>query len=290
MIAAAYKELERKLVRWSRNRPDIVATVVIGSYARVTLPADEFSDLDLILFSLDPSSYTASSSWLHELGELWIASLDYIGPGDPEWLALFDGGMKADFLIVLAVPDKSPAEMLTALPYQDVLARGARVIYSGDFDHQDLSSFSAQAIKTHPPSEPMFEAAVNGTLFAAERYAKFVLRGDFWRSQVTADAEMRRHLLTLIEWHAQSLSETKLDTWYDGRYIETWADGRILDRLSTLDLDPNPDDPYGTVSHILKLLELLATETAARLGYCFPTAGQAKTIAWLDQMSRDSQN
>jgi len=88
----ACKELERKIIGWSHGRLDILARVVIGSYARVSPSADKYSDLDLILFSPDPSSYTISSTWLIELGELWIATLNHIGSGDPEWLALFEGG------------------------------------------------------------------------------------------------------------------------------------------------------------------------------------------------------
>ena len=288
MTIAGCRELERKIIHWSHERLDILATVVIGSYARLSPAADEFSDLDLVLFTLDPGAYTTASTWLHELGELWIATLNYIGPGDPEWLALFDGGTKADFLFVTAEPDQSPAQMLAALPYQDVLARGARVIYSRGSEHQKSSFSPAPAGRSRLPSEQMFEATVNRTLFAAERLAKFIRRGEFWRSGTTAKTELGRHLLTLIEWHAQSSSTTSLDTWYDGRYMEQWADARVLDRLRNLDLGYRMTDQDVAVQNALELIEWLASQTAARLGYSFPSAGQAKTLVWLNQMSRDS--
>jgi aminoglycoside 6-adenylyltransferase len=248
-------------------------------------PADDYSDLDLILFSLDPSLYTATSAWLHELGELWIATLNYIGPGDPEWLALFEGGIKADLLFVAAESDRLPAQMLAALPYQDVLARGVRVIYSGASEHQESSFPSASVSKTDLPSEQIFEATVNNALFAAERFAKFVRRGDFWRSQTVAIADLRRHMLILIEWHAQFHAEMKLDTWYDGRFMEKWADARVLDSLRDLDFGSDSVDKHSALSKALKLIEWLATETAARLGYAFPTPGQSKAFAWLNDMS-----
>ena len=286
MTAIPHKELQRAIVRWSHDHSDILATVVIGSYARVSPPPFEYSDLDLILFSLDPSLYATNPAWLQELGDLWIAKLNYIGPGDPEWLALFDGGIKADFVFVSARRDKSPAEMLAALPYQDVLARGVRVIYSRHFEHQQSSLSFARVERTRLPSEQMFEATVNSALFAVERFVKFIHRGDVWRGQTAANVDLRRHLLTLIEWHAQSLSASELDTWYEGRYMDRWADGRVLDAISSLELEPDLEYRSGAVANTLALVEWLATETATQLGYAFPTDGQAKALAWLNQISR----
>ena len=72
--------------------------------------------------------------------------------------------------------------------------------------------------------------------------------------------------------------------------MEQWADARVLDRLRNLDFGYAATNRYLAISNALELIEWPASQTATRLGYSFPSAGQAKTLAWLNQMSRDSKN
>ncbi len=53
-IAQAYERLIAKFIPWAEGREDVRAAAVIGSRARVDHPADEFSDLDIILVVTDP--------------------------------------------------------------------------------------------------------------------------------------------------------------------------------------------------------------------------------------------
>lgn len=63
-----YGALERRFVSWAEARRDVRAAVVIGSRARTDLPADEWSDLDVLVFVEDPGPYLADASWLGSLG------------------------------------------------------------------------------------------------------------------------------------------------------------------------------------------------------------------------------
>ena len=50
-------ELLERFLAWVEPRPDIRAVVVIGSQARAERPPDAWSDLDLLVVSLDPQFY-----------------------------------------------------------------------------------------------------------------------------------------------------------------------------------------------------------------------------------------
>ncbi len=52
----------------ANTRPDIRAAIVIGSRARVERPADEWSDLDIIVFTTAPEYYLSKVDWLENIG------------------------------------------------------------------------------------------------------------------------------------------------------------------------------------------------------------------------------
>jgi aminoglycoside 6-adenylyltransferase len=62
------KQLEERFVAWANTRPDIRAAIVIGSRARMERPADEWSDLDIIIFTTSPRYYLSSVDWLENIG------------------------------------------------------------------------------------------------------------------------------------------------------------------------------------------------------------------------------
>ena len=80
---SAYKQLESNLVTWMQAQPDIRAAIVIGSRAREDHPADEWSDLDIILFTTNPTGYASHQDWLEQIDEVWLAVLNRTGRGDP---------------------------------------------------------------------------------------------------------------------------------------------------------------------------------------------------------------
>src|SRR5215211_3842689 len=119
-----YEELERAIVTWARRRPDIRAVVAVGSRARSEHPADEWSDLDLILLTTDAQPY-ANEVWLSELGDVWVAYVEEANPGDPDVQVVFEGGVKGDFTFAtIEDGDRPLSVLLEGLSFQEVLNRG----------------------------------------------------------------------------------------------------------------------------------------------------------------------
>lgn len=52
-----YADLEQHIHQWALTRADIQAAIIVGSRARIEHPADDFSDLDLILLTTNTDLY-----------------------------------------------------------------------------------------------------------------------------------------------------------------------------------------------------------------------------------------
>lgn len=48
----SYEIIIERVISWAKDREDIKAIVIIGSRARDNVPADKWSDLDLVIFAL----------------------------------------------------------------------------------------------------------------------------------------------------------------------------------------------------------------------------------------------
>ncbi len=271
-----YEKLEAHIAAWAETQPDIRAVIAVGSQARGD--ADRWSDLDLLLFTGDRTRYV-EPGWLHAFGDVWLTYLDEAGPGDPEWFAVYDGGLKVD-IVLLQVDDSSLdlEVLMRRYPYQGVFARGLKVLFD---QHGQARSLPPQAIKVPtPPSASAFDQAVNGFLLEAATTAKFIVRGDFWRAQHWFAYDLRPCLLKLMEWHAHGR-----DTWYNGRFIERWADPRVLAALPQTFALYNRESLLMALRSLLELFRLLGEETATRFNFTYPVEMHRKITNLIDSLS-----
>jgi len=100
----AYEQLIERFVAWARTRPDIHVAIVVGSRARADRPADEWSDLDIVMFVTDPEPYLTSTDWLNNMGDFRIT---FVEPTvTPEQLKVYpqlDDELRVPNLIVYAL-------------------------------------------------------------------------------------------------------------------------------------------------------------------------------------------
>ncbi|MEJ5308238.1 MAG: aminoglycoside 6-adenylyltransferase [Anaerolineae bacterium] len=92
-VAMAYEDLIARFVRWAQTEDNIRAALVIGSRARTDHPADEWSDLDIIILANDPEPYWATADWLPYIGVPWLTFIEPLHDGRGfERRVLFEGG------------------------------------------------------------------------------------------------------------------------------------------------------------------------------------------------------
>ncbi len=274
--SVAYQQLEEKIVRWAAGQTAVHAILRIGSRARQVDPADDLSDLDLIVLAAAPEQFAQDAAWLAAIGPPLIPVLERHESGF-EWLVVFADGLKADFYFSQAEEDLTA--VLARPPFPNVLRRGADVLYQQPGLTLSLSSHEPQPEPL--PTAVAFRHEVNAMLLAGLKAAKFIRRGDLWRAHSLLDTEMRSHLLTLITWHARARFGPKHDTWYNGRYLETWADPRVLAALPATYSRFAAAETWQALLAMLILYRWLAEETADLSHLDFPHHAAEQTLAWI---------
>lgn len=278
MAADVFHTFEEQMLGWANTRPHIRGVLVVGSYARSDIyPPDQWSDLDVIIFTTRAEELAADPQWLAHFGDVWARALNRTPRGDPEWLVLYAGGTKIDALLSQVPPAPDPIDLT---PFDMVLVRGARVLLDRD------GGLNAALLALQPPAEPpptpqAFAGLLNNLWLAAVRALKFAARGDLWRAKMACDAEMKTALLTLLEWHARALYPDGTDTWYDGRFVERWADPRAAAELPHTFAHYTADDIRRATLATLALAAWLAQETAAKLNLPEGLPAHEQVLAWL---------
>jgi len=283
-----YANLEAALLRWAPAQPGLRALVVVGSRARPSPPPDPYADLDLVLFLVDPAPYAASAAWIEALAPTWLAVLDATGAGDPEWYALFEGGLKADFVLARADPSAASLEaILHASPYRNVFHRGLRPLYAAFSPAQPPPAPALPPPRpAAPPSAGAFEQHAAHTLLLASRAARLCRRGDHWRARDHVECRLRPRLLAMLEWHACAASpNAPPDIWHDGRFIEAWASPRALAALPATRPSADPASLWPALLALLDLYHTLALEVAAAWSLPYPHAAHAHVCRWLAKIS-----
>ena len=65
-----YENLEKNFVSWAQAKEDIRAAFMVGSRARSDHPADEWSDMDIILYTSKQDSYLSDAKWVENFGKV----------------------------------------------------------------------------------------------------------------------------------------------------------------------------------------------------------------------------
>lgn len=263
-----HEQLLARISAWAHARPDIRAALVIGSRARSHRPADEWSDLDIVLLVDDPNPYINNTGWLTEIAAVKITFSEPlpIGAGR-ERRVLFDGGLDVDFAVI-------PADMVRQIPSAvaaEVFGRGFRVL----LDRAGLAD--GLAVTEPEPARPLptaaeFAEALSDFWYHAVWTAKKLRRGELWTAKWCCDGYLKRLLLKVVEWHAQVCQGRDHDTWHDGRFLEQWADHRALAGLGLVFAHYNEADIRRALWATMDLFRWLTKEISAQLDCPYPTA------------------
>ena len=117
------KHFSAQLREWAKERTDVVAVVLVGSWARGDARMD--SDVDVVLLTEDQKPYREGDAWLHELGGVRLVRTRRWGPLTERRFAL-SSGLEVEIGV-------APAYWASTDPVDGgtrrVVADGAAVIY-----------------------------------------------------------------------------------------------------------------------------------------------------------------
>ena len=270
--ALAYESLIERFVAWAQDRPDIRLAIILGSRARVSHPADEWSDLDLLLMVIDPEPYLSDLDWLKNLGDFRITFLEPTPMGDGMGCrVLFNDGLDVDFSIVSSAQTEQGIQLDFRSEITQIFGRGIRVLLDKDGRVPPVNPTFMKSGSSSPPTQSEFVETANDFWYHAVWTAKKLRRGEVWTAMMCCDVYMKRLLLKAVECHARVLNGWDYDTWYNGRFLEHWADPRVLGALQGAFARYAEDDIRSALLATMGLFRWVAKEIAERLDYAYPT-------------------
>jgi len=251
------------VVDWASEREDIRALLVVGSQARAKVPADRWSDLDIVLIVDDPEPYAEDPSWVREFGQPVLTFLEDTPVGQRERRVLYETGEDVDFPLF-------PVTALELLEQSEnaahLLARGYRVLIDKIDLAERLARVAATAEQPFAPNQREYTDLASDFWYHALWAAKKLRRGEVLTAKGCLDGYMKDRLLTLLEWHARAL-DPSVDTWHAGRFVERWADPGALAALEKAYAYYNVRDVARALWETIELWQGLEKETASRLGF-----------------------
>lgn len=270
-----FEQLEQSFVAWAEAEPGVRAATIIGSRARTDHPADEWADLDILLFVDDTERFVADSAWPEQIGTVWLTFVERTPDGQGwERRVLFAGGVDVDFALN---PAEGLRQMLAhGIPpiIAGVMRRGYRVLVDKD---GLLAAITAMPLPEEPPflppSEHDFLNLVHDFWYHTVWTAKHLRRGELWWAKGGCDIHLKMLLQTMLEWHARATRGPAVDTWMRGRFLEEWADPRAVAELAGVFGHYDRDDIVRALWATMDLFRWLAVETAQGWGYAYPSAG-----------------
>jgi aminoglycoside 6-adenylyltransferase len=283
-ITQAYEALIERFVRWAQAEDNLRAALVIGSRARTDHPADEWSDLDILFFSDDPTPYWQSTAWMLNAGDPMLSFSEPLpGRDGLERRALYDGGLDVDFVPLKSADLRGMLEHGLPPDFADMLRRGSRTLLDKDGLLEKVLALDVPARPSDPPAESVFLNVVHDFWFHTVWTAKHLRRGELWWGKGCCDGYLKNLLRQMMEWHAQAM-QPGADTWMRGRFIEEWVDPRAREALPAIYARYDESDIWYALSATMDLFRWLSQETAAALGYTLPIDGMDYATLLVRQM------
>lgn len=275
-----YKNIIQNFILWGSNNDNLKAAMIIGSQAREDHPADDVSDLDLIMIVDHPSYFIHSDEWLKQIGNFYISFVEDTIDGGVERRILFDNALDVDFVIL---PTDNLNNIIESGITPHILSRGYRMLI--DKIGIGLAVQQLPQVKQPYPviSETEFNNMVNDFWYHSVWTGKKLIRGELWTAKGCVDNYMKWKLLTLIECHAHLKNGPDYETWHGGRFLEEWAEDWIVRRLSDCFSHYEKSDMIKGLLATMELFRAVALEAAEGLHYSYPEKADRYAAAWVKE-------
>lgn len=266
--AQAYEQIISNFVAWAEQEQDIRAALVIGSRARQDHPADEWSDLDILIIAHHPQRYWQESEWIQQIGVPWLTFVEQTADGRSwERRVMFEGGLDVDFSPVPLAVAQAMVEQGLPPDVANVLRRGVRLLLDKDSIFSALLVGLPDPQPVSPPPQSEYLQLVNDFWYHSVWTAKHLRRGELWWAKSGCDSYLKGLLRQMLEWHARATRGPQVDTWMRGRFLEEWADPRAVQALGEAFAHYDEQDVWRALFATIDLFRWLEAETAERLGY-----------------------
>ena len=263
-----YADIKNKLCELAEKDEDIRAVIAIGSYTRKDSPADQFSDLDLIIVTTVPESWY-SGEYPAKLGEVGISFIEPTLGGGAERRCIY--GADRDVDMIIFTPEQF-GKALTDGVAEWVMDRGYELLC----DKEDYTIWIPRYVSMKVSREVMpadeFVNLVNDFYFHNIWAYKKLKRGEMWSAVMCINGYLKERLLKIIEQYHMCIYDC--DVWHDGRFLDRWADPYVVEDLEECFARYYYPDCVSALEATHLLFARLTRELAEKLGYPYPKGAE----------------
>jgi aminoglycoside 6-adenylyltransferase len=277
MWARWYGPTVERFRKWAESEPDVRAAFIVGSQARGETPADEWSDLDLVICHNDPGRLIASTDWFQLFGTVVLSMVERTAVlGGRERRVLYSDGRDVDFAVFPAwvVP-----LIVNSPEAQAVLGRGYVVLVDKD---RQFDRFEQPVVgrpePPRPPTREQYQDCVADFWYHLLWTAKKIGRGEVWTAKMGLDGHLKYLLLRMLEWQTVSKGGRDVDVWHDGRFLDQWAEPWVRRRLPLIFAQYDRRDEARALAETGRLFSEVAREVAATMKWSYPM--EAEQALW----------
>ena len=273
-----YKDIVDRIIKYGEKSELVKAEVLIGSQSRQIDCADEYSDIDVMLFVSDIDFFINSDEWISSLGRYYISFAEKTVSGGMERRVVFENAMDADF-IFLQADDFSRINELS-----EIVSRSYKMLLDKD-NFTDIISHVAQSDKSFSiPSESEIQNLISEFFFHVIWASKKVMRGELWAAITCVDGYMKKLLLKMIEYHSHALHGTDYDTWHNGKFIERWAEPWVVKEFQNIYARYSDKDIMKALLNTMNLFQKIAIETMDKWDYEYPVISDKYAAEWFNNI------
>ena len=273
-----YKEIKENICRYGEVDSTIKSVIDIGSTARESVKADEYSDLDLIIVTDNPTNWY-SGEYPKLLGEISIGFIEQTLGNGKEYRAVYDEDKDVDMII------------FTPEQFTDAVKNGTagwvmKLGYDFLCDKAGFSELVREYVKPSVSSPQISESEflnlTNDFYFHNIWAAKKLLRGELWSAKMCVDGYLKNYLLKMIELYCYHKGGKNV--WHDGRFIDFWADDWILEKLKVCFAHYEKDDIGNALASTHELFKELAVCVADVNKYLYPQKAENAASEYLKRL------
>jgi aminoglycoside 6-adenylyltransferase len=277
-----YDKIISAFTSFAKKEDNIRGAIIIGSRARSLEPADEYSDLDILVFAFQTDKLIAETDWLSEIEDHHITFIENLPIGSgKERRVMFSGGLDVDFAILPVVYSK---EIISSDEIKTTIQKGVRVLLDKDSLFQDIESLCSykKSDQKKMPSSKAFDNIINDFWYHCIWSLKKILRGELWTAKMCVDNYMKYLLLRMIEIYSENDGEM---VWHNGRFLEKWTKTEIIKLLENCFAHYNKKDIIHALKSTMNLFSVLARKNAKKLKYIYPDKAEEFVWQWIDEMN-----
>ncbi|MBB6112603.1 Streptomycin adenylyltransferase [Mucilaginibacter lappiensis] len=243
------------LTTWAAKNKDIFCVIITGSMAREYKKADEYSDIDVIVFCKNRHWFDHNPEWMQEISVPVAYYTDKVLANQLGNKIFFHNGVGMDIVFLdkrlsywaylyALLKEKNNFLKLTPRilknPIEDALNAFAYSVQRGFFcvvDKKDYNEklhyiekiFRSKKDKVFDMKRVNF--IVNKFWHHSYLMAIKLHRGDLLSAKIECDNGLKICLLHLIELHTKSIRGAVFDTMHNGRGISAWGDPAFISRF-----------------------------------------------------------